>query len=166
MDKRSGHSTRTRSCLLPSSLDDRLPQDHLARFVADLVDEVLELGPVPADCTEERGYPPYEPGLMLRLLIYGHTTGVRSSPAIERYYAEDIAFRFLAADQAPDFRSIQVPPPPGDSASGIASCRAKRQGRVLPPPPGPGAGGGRRPGSRGAAPRCTRLHGPYRRRGR
>ncbi|WP_435839954.1 IS1182 family transposase [Streptomyces chilikensis] len=92
--------------LLPPSLDDWLPQDHLARFVADLVDEVLDLSPVLADYTEKRGYPPYDPGLMLRLLIYGYTTGVRSSRAIERKCADDVAFRFLAADQAPDFRSI------------------------------------------------------------
>jgi transposase len=92
--------------LLPPSLDDWLPQDHLARFVADLVDEVLDLGPVLADYTEKRGYPPYDPRLMLRLLIYGYTTGVRSSRAIERKCSDDVAFRFLAADQAPDFRSI------------------------------------------------------------
>jgi hypothetical protein len=43
---------------------------------------------------------------MVRLLIYGYTTGVRSSRAIERRCVDDVAFRFLAADQAPDFRSI------------------------------------------------------------
>jgi transposase len=92
--------------LLPPSLDDWLPEGHLARFVADLVDEVLDLGPVLADYTEKRGYPPYDPRLMVRLLIYGYTTGVRSSRAIERRCVDDVAFRFLAADQAPDFRSI------------------------------------------------------------
>lgn len=92
--------------LLPPSLDDWLPEDHLARFVADLVDEVLDLGPVLADYTERRGYPPYDPRLMVRLLIYGYTTGIRSSRAIERKCVDDVAFRFLAADQAPDFRSI------------------------------------------------------------
>ncbi|MER5917933.1 IS1182 family transposase [Streptomyces sp. NPDC001982] len=92
--------------LLPPSLDDWLPEDHLARFVADLVDEVLDLGPVLAGYTEKRGYPPYDPRLMVRLLIYGYTTGVRSSRAIERRLADDIAFRFLAAGQEPDFRSI------------------------------------------------------------
>ena len=92
--------------LLPPSLDDWLPQDHLARFVADLVDEVLDLGPILADYTEKRGYPPYDPRLMLRLLIYGYTTGVRSSRANERRCVDDVAFRFLAADQAPDFRLI------------------------------------------------------------
>ncbi|MDJ0347659.1 IS1182 family transposase [Streptomyces sp. H10-C2] len=92
--------------LLPPSLDDWLPQDHLARFVADLVDQVLDLSPVLADYTEKRGYPPYDPRLMVRLLIYGYTTGIRSSRAIERKCADDVAFRYLAADQAPDFRSI------------------------------------------------------------
>ena len=84
----------------------RLPEDHLARFVADLVDEVLDLSPILAEYTEKRGFPPYDPRLMLRLLIYGYTTGVRSSRAIERRCVDDVAFRFLAADQAPDFRSI------------------------------------------------------------
>jgi transposase len=92
--------------LLPPSLDDWLPEDHLARFVADLVDEVLDLTPILADYTEKRGYPPHDPRLMVRLLIYGYTTGVRSSRAIERKCADDVAFRFLAADQAPNFRSI------------------------------------------------------------
>lgn len=92
--------------LLPPSLDDWLSEGHLARLVADLVDDVLGLSPVLADYTEKRGFPPYDPRLMLRLLIYGYTTGIRSSRAIERTCVDDMAFRFLAADQAPDFRSI------------------------------------------------------------
>jgi transposase len=92
--------------LLPPSLDDWLPEDHFARFVADLVDEVLGLSPILADYTEKRGFPPYDPRLMVRLLIYGYTTGVRSSRAIERKCTDDVAFRFLAAGQEPDFRSI------------------------------------------------------------
>ncbi|WP_078844014.1 IS1182 family transposase [Streptomyces albus] len=92
--------------LLPPSLDDWLSEDHLARFVADLVDETLDLTPILDDYTEKRGYPPYDPRLMVRLLIYGYTTGVRSSRAIQRRCVDDVAFRFLAADQAPDFRSI------------------------------------------------------------
>ncbi|NGO10911.1 IS1182 family transposase [Streptomyces sp. HC44] len=106
VDKRFRAFAPHQVLLLPPSLDDWLPQEHLARFVADLVDEVLDLGPVLADYTEKCGYPPYDPRLMLRLLIYGYTTGVRSSRAIERKCADDVAFRFLAADQAPDYRSI------------------------------------------------------------
>ncbi len=48
----------------------------------------------------------FDPRLMVRLLIYGCTTGVRSSRAIQRKCVDDVAFRFLSADQAPDFRSI------------------------------------------------------------
>lgn len=103
MDKRSGRSTRTGSCLPPSSLDDLRPQNDLARCVTHVVDEALDLGPR-ADCTEKRGYPPYEPGLILHLLICGHATGVRSARAIERNCAADTAFRPLTADQARDFR--------------------------------------------------------------
>ncbi|WP_435810676.1 transposase [Streptomyces mirabilis] len=106
MDKRFRAFDPHQVLLLPPSLDDWLPQDHLARFVAGLVDKVLDLGQVRADYTDKRGYPPYDPRLMLRLLIYGYTTGVRSSRAIEPRCADDIAFRFLAADQAPGFRSI------------------------------------------------------------
>jgi transposase len=92
--------------LMPPSLDEWLPQGHLARFVAELVDEVLDLSAVYADYREARGFPPYEPRLMVRLLVYGYATGVRSSRAIERKCVDDVAFRFLAASAAPDFRSI------------------------------------------------------------
>jgi transposase len=92
--------------LLPPSLDDWLPEGHLARFVAELVGEALDLSAVYDDYSEVRGFPPYDPRLMLRLLIYGYMTGVRSSRAIERKCVDDVGFRWLAADQAPDFRSI------------------------------------------------------------
>jgi transposase len=92
--------------LMPPSLDEWLPDGHLARFVAELVGEALDLSAVYADYIEVRGYPPYDPRLMLRLLIYGYMTGVRSSRAIERRCVDDVGFRWLAADQAPDFRSI------------------------------------------------------------
>ncbi|TDC83596.1 IS1182 family transposase [Micromonospora sp. KC606] len=92
--------------LLPPSLDEWLPENHLARFVAELVDEVLDLGPILASYTERRGFPPYDPRLMVRLLIYGYTTGVRSSRAVERKCVDDVAFRYLAAGQGPDYRSI------------------------------------------------------------
>lgn len=92
--------------LMPPSIDEWVPEDHLARFVAELVDEVVDLEPFLAVYTEKRGYPPYDPRLMLKVLIYGYTTGVRSSRKIEKACHDDVAFRFLAANQAPDFRSI------------------------------------------------------------
>lgn len=92
--------------LMPPSIADWVPEDHLARFVSELVDEVVDLGPFLAVYTEKRGFPPYDPRLMLKLLIYGYTTGVRSSRKIEKACHDDVAFRFLAANQAPDFRSV------------------------------------------------------------
>ncbi len=92
--------------LLPPSIDDWLPEGHLARFVSELVEEVLDLEPFLASYTEAGGFPPYDPRLMLKLLIYGYVTGVRSSRAIERRCHDDVAFRFLAANTAPDYRSV------------------------------------------------------------
>lgn len=92
--------------LLPPSLQDWLPEGHVARFIDELVDEVLDLTPFLASYTEARGYPPYDPRLMLKLVLYGYVTGVRSSRAVERRCADDVAFRFLSANAAPDYRSI------------------------------------------------------------
>jgi transposase len=92
--------------LLPPSLDEWLPERHLARFVSELVEEALDLSAIRAAFVEERGYPPYDPRLMVKLLIYGYCTGQRSSRVIEERCHEDVAFRYLAAGAAPDFRSI------------------------------------------------------------
>jgi transposase len=92
--------------LLPPSLDDWLPAEHLARFIAELVDEHLDLTRIRAGYTEGRGAPPYDPRLMVRILLYGYTIGVRSSRAIERKCVDDVPFRWLAAGAAPDYRAI------------------------------------------------------------
>lgn len=92
--------------LLPPSLDEWLPADHTARFIADLVDEHLDLSRIHAAYTEGRGAPPYDPRLMVRILLYGYTTGVRSSRKLEAACVDVVAFRWLAAGTAPDFRSI------------------------------------------------------------
>lgn len=92
--------------LLPPSLDDWLPGDHLVRFIADLVDEHLDLSRIHAAYSESRGGPPYDPRLMVRILLYGYTTGVRSSRALEGKCVDDVPFRWLAAGAAPDYRAI------------------------------------------------------------
>lgn len=92
--------------LLPPSLDDWLPADHMVRFIADVVDEHLDLSRIHAAYTEVRGGPPYDPRLMVRILLYGYTAGVRSSRAIERKCVDDVPFRWLAAGAAPDYRAI------------------------------------------------------------
>ncbi|KMV14807.1 IS1182 family transposase [Mycobacterium heckeshornense] len=92
--------------LLPPSLDDWLPAEHLARFIAELVDEHLDLSRIGAAYTEGRGGPPYDPRLMVRILLYGYTIGVRSSRVIETKCVDDVPFRWLAAGAAPDYRAI------------------------------------------------------------
>ena len=92
--------------LLPPSLRDWLPEDHLAFFVNDLVDH-LDLSAITAVYEdEERGYPPYHPVMLTKVLVYAYCVGVFSSRKIQRRLVEDIAFRVLAASNAPDFRTI------------------------------------------------------------
>ncbi|WP_456506271.1 IS1182 family transposase [Arthrobacter sp. UYCu723] len=92
--------------LVPPSLDEWLPANHLARFIADLVDEELDLTRFYDSYAKTKGQPPYEPRLMVRILLYGYCTGVRSSRELERACTDVVAFRWLAAQQFPDFRSI------------------------------------------------------------
>ena len=92
--------------LLPPSLEDWLPAEHLARFIAELVDEHLDLSRIRAAYTEGRGGPPYDPRPMVRILLYGYTIGVRSSRAIEVRCTDDVAFRWLAAGAGLDYRAI------------------------------------------------------------
>ena len=92
--------------LLPPSLRDWLPEDHLAFFVSDLVDH-LDLSAITTIYEEEeRGYPPYHPVMLTKVLVYAYCVGVFSSRKIQRRLVEDIAFRVLAAGNAPDFRTI------------------------------------------------------------
>jgi transposase len=92
--------------LLPPSLRDWLPDDHLAYFVSDLVDS-FDLSAIESAYEHEaRGAPPYHPAMMVKLLVYGYCTGVYSSRRIARHVEEDVAFRVLAAGNAPDFRTI------------------------------------------------------------
>jgi transposase len=92
--------------LMAPSIQDWVPDGHLARFVSDLVDEALDLGAIYAAYEEERGFPPYDPRLMVKLLIYGYATGSPSSRKLEERTHTDVAVRFLCADQHPDFRPI------------------------------------------------------------
>jgi transposase len=92
--------------LLPPSLRDWLPEDHLAYFVSDVVDN-LDLSAMDAVYgTEKRGQPPYDPLMMTKVLVYSYCIGVFSSRRIETRLVEDIAFRVLAAGNHPNFRTI------------------------------------------------------------
>jgi transposase len=92
--------------LLPPSLRDWLPENHLAHFVSDVVDQ-LDLSAIESVYeTEERGQPPYHPRMMTKILLYGYCVGVFSSRRIHKKLVEDVGFRMLAAGNEPDFRTI------------------------------------------------------------
>src|ERR1700680_4749274 len=92
--------------LLPPSLRQWLPENHLVYFVSDVVDQ-LDLSAMHAVYErEKRGQPPYDPRLMTKLLVYGYCTGVFSSRRIQKRLQEDIPFKVLAAGNQPDFRTI------------------------------------------------------------
>lgn len=93
--------------LLPPSLQDWLPERHLARFISDVVDGLdLSAIYVAYNRKDGRGLAAYHPVMMVRLLLYGYCMGVASSRQIERRTHEDVAFRYLAADQHPDHDTI------------------------------------------------------------
>ena len=92
--------------LLPAALQEWLPDDHLAYFISDVVDQ-LDLSAITARYEQERrGAPPFHPRMMVKVLVYGYCIGVASSRRIAQRLHEDIAFRVLAANNRPDFRTI------------------------------------------------------------
>jgi len=92
--------------LLPPSLRDWLPENHLVYFVSDVIDN-LDLSAIESFYEkEERGYPPYHPQMMTKVLVYAYCIGVYSSRRMQKHLVEDVAFRVLAAGNQPDFRTI------------------------------------------------------------
>jgi transposase len=93
--------------LLSPNLNDWLPEEHLARYIADVVEESLDLAPLlDRYRNASGGHPAVHPKMLTKLLVYGYATGVRSSRKIERATYEDVAFRWLAADHHPDHNTI------------------------------------------------------------
>jgi transposase len=92
--------------LLPPSLRDWLPENHLSYFVSDIVDS-LNLEAIESYYEKsDRGQPPYHPRMMTKVLVYAYCVGIYSSRKIQRRLVEDVAFRVLAAGNQPDFRTI------------------------------------------------------------
>src|ERR1700730_5126097 len=92
--------------LLPPSLREWLPENHLVYFVSDVVDN-LNLTALDAMYgAEPRAQPPCDPRMMTKVLVYWYCVGVFSSRRIERRLSEDVGFRVLAAGNAPNFRTI------------------------------------------------------------
>jgi transposase len=103
--------------LMPPSVRDWLPEDHLAWFVLDVVAELDLAEFYGAYRDDGRGGAVYHPALMLAVLIYAYCVGERSSRRIERRLSEDIAFRVVAANQQPDHATL-------------ARFRARHQGAI------------------------------------
>src|ERR1017187_1326975 len=95
------------SLLFPPSLHDWLPDNHLARFVADVVN-ALDLEAIYSSYDEKdgRGMSAYAPAMMVRALLYGYATGVYSLRKIQTKTYDDVAFRFLSADEHPDHSTL------------------------------------------------------------
>jgi transposase len=99
--------TVNQTLLFPPSLDDWLPEGHLARFLLDVV-SALDLSAIYKSYQDKdgRGQAAYAPEMMVRLLLYGYARGVYSSRKIQTRTFEDVAFRYLSGDQHPDHATI------------------------------------------------------------
>jgi transposase len=97
---------RDQQWLMPPSLSDWLPSDHLAWFIVDVVAELDLAGFYRSLRADGRGGASYEPEVMLGVLLYAYCVGERSSRRIERRLSEDVAFRVVAANQQPDHATL------------------------------------------------------------
>jgi transposase len=92
--------------LLPPSIEDFVAADHPSRFVVSLVRENLDLRAIYAAYSGEKGQPPYDPTMMVALVLYAYAVGVYSSRRIARACRERTDFLMIVALDAPDFRTI------------------------------------------------------------
>jgi transposase len=92
--------------LLPPSLDDWLPQDHLARFISETVDQMDLSLLITLYRANGQGSAAYHPSMMVKVLLYAYCVGVPSSRKIAKALIDDVAFRWLGAGNFPDFRTI------------------------------------------------------------
>jgi transposase len=97
---------REQELLLPPSLREWLPEDHLAWFVLEAVAEMDLSGFYAAYRQDGWGRAAHDPAMMVALFVYAYAVGVRSSRGIERHCRDDVAFRVICANQAPDHATI------------------------------------------------------------
>jgi transposase len=90
--------------LMPPSVDDWLPEHHLARFIVEVVEE-LDLRAM-SGSYRGSGSASYHPTILLSILVYGYATGVFSSRKLERATYDSVAFRFIAGNEHPDHDTI------------------------------------------------------------
>jgi transposase len=92
--------------LLPPSVQDFVPEDHLSRFIVALVTESLDLSAITASYTSGLGQPPFDPRMMTALLLNGYASGIYSSRRIAKACIERADFMMIVAGDPPDFRTI------------------------------------------------------------
>ena len=92
--------------LLPPSVQDFVAEDHLARFIVALVREQLDLAEINASYTSALGQPPFDPRLMVALLLYAYCSGIYSSRRIAKACRERVDFMSIVALDPPDYRTI------------------------------------------------------------
>ena len=92
--------------LFPASVQDFVPPGHIAHLIRETVREGLDLRAILSQYDEERGYPPYHPGMMTALLLYAYSQGIYSSRRIDRACHERIDFMAVTGLSYPDFRTI------------------------------------------------------------
>jgi transposase len=98
--------SRDQALLLPPDVREWLPEGHLALFVIDAVEELDLAAFYGRYRVDGWGRPAYDPAIMVALVLYAYAVGVRSARAIERRCVEDVAFRVVAANLAPDHATI------------------------------------------------------------
>jgi transposase len=92
--------------LLPPSVQDYVPRDHLSRLIVGLVRESLDLEEIEGSYRSDVGQPPFDPRLMTALLLHGYASGVYSSRRLAKACVERADFMMIAAGDPPDFRTI------------------------------------------------------------
>lgn len=92
--------------LLPVTVQEFVPKDHLVRFLLSVVEEELDLRGIMSSYTGEKGQPPFHPAMMTTLLLHAYCSGVYSSRRIAKACGERVDFMSLVGLDAPDFRTI------------------------------------------------------------
>ena len=90
--------------LLPISLENFIPEDHIGRILNDIID-AIDITTFESKYSKD-GCPAYHPRLLIKILLYGYMINIRSSRDIHKMTHTDTAFMYLAAMQHPDFRTI------------------------------------------------------------
>ena len=92
--------------LLPASVQDYVPRDHLSRLIVALVREELDLSAIAGSYRSVLGQPPFDPRMMTALLLHGYASGIYSSRRIARAASERADFMMIVAGDPPDFRTV------------------------------------------------------------